>query len=392
MLLSSIAVAILALPAAYQTLHGQPVYGFNDMPEHVGRALAFDLWPPHPLVPHPGTHVLIRAAVNLGSLVGASVAASVLVLMLVGSAVLGAVVYLTVRGTLDGEGPSLGRRWAVAVTVACFVVESPRVLLDGVEMGPGRAFLPLQYLMGPTHTLSLPSALVLASLLVRFARVRLERRPPTRYLVALPVLVVAGAMLKPSFLQGAVFAVLPWIAWSAVRQRRDPRPAVAWTALLVVVPAVLTFAWQVWWLRNGMESAQDQTSIRLDVLGGYRAAGYGVVPLLACALPLAGVLVAGRRFVTEPKVALLGLSTLIGLAQFLLLNESGVRQAHGNLGKVLQTCLVMLSIEALRWTAAELSSRSAVAPARRAAAVALVGLFLAAGAAAWVSEVASPWG
>ncbi|WP_421121228.1 hypothetical protein ACE2AJ_07960 [Aquihabitans daechungensis] len=386
MLQVGILAGLLAAPLLHQALHGGSVLGANDFPIHIRRALLFDVWPFHPLVPHALGHVLIRGAYVISR--ANDPAGPVLVLVVVARAVYGSIVYLLMRGVLDGTGPRLRHAWSAAATIVCLLVESPRVLIDGILLRQGDAFVPLQLLMGPTDLLSLPLTLLTVSGVVRLVRRSAAGRRPGPLTWALPVVVVLGIMGKQSLFQGTIMLLLPWGAWWAWRTHGSIRRVLRDLLILVIVPASATLAWQVWWLRHGMGGDGDQSSIVLDPLAGYRYAGLSFVGLLACWLPAAGIIAGGRRFLTDPKVVLLAGGTIVGAAQFLLFVETGWRYDNGNMGKAWSTCLLLWSIESVRWTTAAVQDawgRRALS-IRAVASASLVLVFFVSGVFAWASD------
>jgi hypothetical protein len=219
----------------------------------------------------------------------------------------------------------------VAAVAACLVFPPPVSTLLPESADYYLGLLPPNVYHNSTLIGAMPFAI--AALALAFRQLRRADRPGFGADAVLALVLMAGALFKPSF----AFAFVP--AYGLCRLLRGRRALLRHLAGLVVVagPVLLLIVGEAWWIAAHPEvSIQGKSEFALAFPAGWKmflpqlTAGQAVLlglgsfalPLLAYALQPA--------WLRQPAHQLALLSTFFATVQFLLVYETGQRAGHGN--------------------------------------------------------------
>jgi hypothetical protein len=184
--------------------------------------------------------------------------------------------------------------------------------------------IPANVFHNSTEVFLMPFAVVLFGLTLGYLH-----RPDPRLLQWGVLLVVLNVLIKPSllFCVAPVFplAVLLRYGWSREFQRAVMLAAVA---LLVVLGQYL----YIYVVRPGGTTTANDGTIALGPLVVWHDYTTSIPKalLLSYVLPIVAVAVGGRRILRSTAVLYAGALTVLGLAEFAVLKETGTREFDGN--------------------------------------------------------------
>lgn len=344
------AVVVAAVTAALMTpmfvrfaREPSSVLGFSDYATHLEFASRVEFFPPNLVAPHPVFHMAVAAT----TWIGGQVLATSLVMFLV---VMATVLVLVWFGRQSfAERPRLDVWLAVLFGAGYFVVESPAIVANALEIGNPNDWAPSDHMyLSPTDTLLVPFAVILVVLLGRTLRIAPDDRRSGSILGAATAL---ATIAKPSMTLVLLVALPVTVLVGGVPKRQLMRSLLVW----FYVPGLVIVALQTWMLQIGVDDA-SRAGFALRPMETVRVTGLDKVgpllftPLLVVVLCLWA---AGRRYLAEPTVRLSLFSVAAGIGLLFVFNETGSRAHDGTFAKPAFIAFVVLHIVSWRFLAGE---------------------------------------
>ena len=349
--LAGLVAAGLAVPLFHRLASDAAVVvrGVNDFDDHYERVVPL-AWSPFKLTaPHPLFHVLTKwLEIVVGS-------AAAMTLIMVGALAAMAVTLVRVARSTDFGWRPLGGGWEYALPAVYLLGASPAVLLEtgdawwnrneGFEVaGRGAGYFPLHVWGSPTLTLAMAMYLALVPLALRLVADPTDRRRGVQVMA----LTVAVALTSPS----GILGLAPGLALLLVARARATERGRWWqqvrASLWLIGPAAVVVAWQMWFLATS-QSPLEETTWRFNPFWMVEHFEMDRPSFWALLLvPLAGVLVAGRRYFTDPTIAWCGFGFVVSLFPTFLLQETGWKSTHGGLAMTTFVCASLISAWTIR--------------------------------------------
>lgn len=381
--LAGASISALWWPVLWKLNNGPANYyvlGINDYPLHVEVARRFSIIPLRIEAPHLLFHLetwLLRPVVGtLAAPVVVTALATALAVIAVG---------LILRSSSPGSH-RLPKAWALSGTIIYFLSETPTLILLALGwMPPVSPFLTLHWWGNTTWLVALPFTLLTLYLLELRLTGDNQNEPPGPVLA---VIVVLGALAKPSFTLVLVPALPLYAALARPTERRQALRTTVWVA----VPGAAVIAWQTWFLgtsqSNSFKSGWTFDPIVPPAFGWDRLGVAFWFPLM---IVLAAIAATRGAFVREPAVKLVLICSVFALSLMLTVRETGEKATHGNMAVPAQACAALLIVLALRgclraaWArSSDTSRRQLLRSPIAVAAVAMTVLFLLGGALSYL--------
>ena len=354
-----IAAAVTA-PIFYRTVDPTVlIRGTSDVPGTLERVRWMQFWPLRMPVPHPTWSVAMKL---LSPLLG-EVASVVLVLSCATGA--SAVVLVAVGRSFWDDRPRLGWSFATVFGLGYVLMENPASLApqtDGWwsryafagEWGRGQGFAPLHQWGTPTITLSMPLVFAtFASLLQVISGIEQRSGRLNSYRRRLLVLVVLLTVTQPA----TTLALVPGVVVYLVVSHRLTRAMAKLLVPSFLIPGTVIVLAQVWFLASNVSPWEQATwkwrPFWVVSHFGIDRPAFAAVMLI---VPLA-VWALGRRYLSDPAVALSLCALAVSLGPFLLLEQTTIAGIpDGDLGVSVLMSIILLFLATLRSLLLELQA------------------------------------